>query len=409
VTGPGHTLPDGEPLPPLLMTSDKDSFARETFKIRIPRIIEEVISTNQYSQQVKADLLALRQEILSGQVRPLVEDRADAERWNLQARPYLGRTWLDLPWYFAEVYFYRRLLEAVSYFRPGEWHLRDPFQNTKARELQPEAGPARVKDILQQISALPAQEAIQLLIYASLWGNQADLSNKEVADLSRGSGAFRANREHLIVDEIATALGLLGPGSSRRIALICDNAGTEILLDLALADQLLRADCAGQITLHLKPQPFYVSDAMPQDVLAAIKALISSGDADLRALGARLQSSLAGGALQLADDAFWVSSLFFSEMPGRLAEALSQTSLAILKGDANYRRLVGDYHWPFMTPFSQAVRSFPTSAIALRTMKSELVVGLAEGVKERLDRADSRWLVDGKWGVAQFFSAQQQG
>lgn len=38
------------------------------------------------------------------------------------------------------------------------------------------------------------------------------------------------------------------------------------------------------------------------------------------------------------------------EMPLSLARTLSRQDLAIAKGDANYRRLVGDLHWPYETP-----------------------------------------------------------
>jgi len=42
--------------------------------------------------------------------------------------------------------------------------------------------------------------------------------------------------------------------------------GLELLFDLALADFLLCHGWAREVVLHLKNQPFFVSDAMPKDV-----------------------------------------------------------------------------------------------------------------------------------------------
>ena len=54
---------------------------------------------------------------------------------------------------------------------------------------------------------------------------------------------------------------------------MADNTGTELLMDLALIDFLLEAGLAAEVRLYLKPQPFFVSDAMVADVLAGLDAL----------------------------------------------------------------------------------------------------------------------------------------
>lgn len=47
------------------------------------------------------------------------------------------------------------------------------------------------------------------------------------------------------------------------------------------------------------------------------------------------------------------------------------------------------------------VHGFPAPLVALRTFKSELVVGLAPGQAEREQAADPEWLVNGRRGVIQ--------
>jgi len=73
----------------------------------------------------------------------------------------------------------------------------------------------------------------------------------------------------------------------------------------------------------------------------------------------------------------------------------------IVKGDANYRRLLGDARWPHTTPFAHAIRYFPSPLVVLRTLKAEIIVGLQPGQAEQLQAEDPAWLVNGKRGIIQ--------
>lgn len=53
-------------------------------------------------------------------------------------------------------------------------------------------------------------------------------------------------------------------------------------------------------------------------------------------------------------------------------ELSEESSMVFVKGDANYRRLIGDRLWPTDTPFSEVASYFPTRLCALRTLKAEL-------------------------------------
>ena len=84
-----------------------------------------------------------------------------------------------------------------------------------------------------------------------------------------------------------------------------------------------------------------------------------------------------------------------------LLESLAQSHMVFIKGDANYRRLVGDYYWPYNSDFQSLAGYFPAPVVALRVLKSELCVGVALAVAEKAKAVDSKWMVDGKWGVIQ--------
>jgi hypothetical protein len=47
----------------------------------------------------------------------------------------------------------------------------------------------------------------------------------------------------------------------------------------------------------------------------------------------------------------------------------------------------------------------PFPILALRTLKSEVAVGLSAGQPAELTRVDRDWLTDGRWGVMQFYQS----
>jgi hypothetical protein len=115
-----------------------------------------------------------------------------------------------------------------------------------------------------------------------------------------------------------------------------------------------------------------------------------------------LQAHLEGNRLQLHTHFFWTSPLACWDMPADLASDLRLSALLISKGDANYRRLIGDRHWPDTLDFAQALHYAPAPLLALRVSKSEPVVGLCEGQAAALDQVDAHWRTNGRWGMIQF-------
>jgi hypothetical protein len=339
-------------------------------------------------------------EIRRGVIAPLREETPDRSFWDEHSHDYIGRSWLDVPWYWAEAFFYRRMLQATRYFQPGEWFHRDPYANQKQGELAPEAGPRALLAILERLPARPVDQ-FSALLHASVWGNRADLSY-DIARNVPGSLALEHESANLVVDHTEAVWEHLIAHRGGRVDFICDNAGTELLFDFALADWMLREGLASEITLHLKPQPFFVSDAMIQDAQAALAALKYCEAAELQRLAQRLEEERTVGHLTFADDPFWVTCLFFRELPASLGLTLAQAGLVISKGDANYRRLVGDRHWMPTTPFVSSTGYWPSSLVALRTLKSELIVGLRVGEAERYREQDPDWLTNGQRGVIQY-------
>jgi hypothetical protein len=389
---------DPATLPPLLMTSEPGSFAHHTLKDRVPGILRETIALNDFPPDIGRAMDELHRELTGGAIRGLAEDAADRPLWDAVSAPHVGRSWLDVPWYWAEAFFYRRVLEATRYFQPGPWQGRDPFAARKGQEWTPEIAPAAVAQLLADLPD-ENEARFERLLHASLWGNRTDLSYTVAAHLG-ATAAPGHERSNLLVDDGAAIWRRLQASAGGRVAILADNAGTELLMDVALIDFLLCTGLAGEVHLHLKPQPFYVSDAMIQDLAEGVDALASGGQAASK-LARRVDGHIVAGELIPKAHWFNTSSLFYFQLPDDLAADLARMDLVLVKGDANYRRLVGDVHWPPTVSFADATTYFPVPVAALRTMKSELVVGLAPGQAERLAREDPAWLVNGQRGVIQ--------
>ncbi len=387
-------------LPEFLMTSEPGSFAQKTILHRKPRIIEGVIRDNNYPQSIVKRLIRFKDEIANGIIQPLTEDAPDVEEWNSIWLKFKGKTWLELPWYFAEAYFYRRLLEAVRYFQPGPLKNRDPFQKLKIKQLR-ESLPILdlAMKILGDIKDLKLR--FEMLLHASLWGNRVDLSNLTVSDDIRRRQVM-IERENLLINDFPKILEVFREKSLSQIAFVNDNVGVELGFDLLLADFLLKNDWVDRITFYLKPYPFFVSDAMPKDLQQTIKAFTETPKTNLNSLGKSIKNALSSNILSTSADWFWASPYHFCEMPSSLYKELSRFDLVILKGDVNYRRLLSDRHWPYTTPIREIVRYFPTSILILRTLKGEIMVDLKEGVAEKLEAEDPDWLISGKWGIIQY-------
>ena len=382
------------PYPPPLMTSE--SFARYTVVHRLPSIVTDVIAENDYPPAIVSTLEVLRDELGEHSIAPLTQDAPDAAAWNRAREPYCDHSWLEIPWYFAESYFYRRLLEAICYFRPGDFQGRDPFEHRKKGALKGEAARKLLKMVLAG-EAADEKERFARLLHASLWGNRADLSNIILA-AGPEEGLDCASGDDLLLDHSPAAWPLIAPGRLRRVDFLCDNAGLEALLDLVLIDFLLDSGLCQQIVFHLKDRPFFVSDTMIQDIAPMLAALRQIGGpaADL---ASRLEAHRRGGRWILKSDPFWTSWLCFAEMPAHLYDELAQSDLIILKGDLNYRRLLGDRRWPPTMPLEEAANYFPLPFMTLRTLKSEIIVGLREGEAEKLTATDPDWLVNGRRGL----------
>jgi hypothetical protein len=399
-----------QPLPPPLRGIETGTFTHYSIVVRLGEIARRTRAENELPENRRAALDDLIEEIPQGAIRPVFEPLApDAALWAGYIAPHLGKNWLEVPWFFAEAYFYRRILEAAGYFSPGSGEGVDPFRGQKNQAYA--QSQSQVHDLAKKVNrSLEGREAqlsetLTHLLQAALWGNQADLSLWPAGGEGQpGHASSERAREHLLVDDSAAVAQHLAAlkGQGARVDFLNDNAGFELVTDLCLADFLLSSGLVGQVRFHLKAHPTFVSDTLPADVGEAVRRMGERTDPDTPRLAARLVNHLEGGRLTLGAHAFWTSPLPAWEMPHELREELAASALVIVKGDMHYRRCLGDLHWPFTTPFQDILRYYPSPVACLRTVKSEVACGLSDEQVEELAERDPEWLTNGLWGLIQF-------
>jgi hypothetical protein len=382
------------PPPAPLRTDGSNAFAHYSMSVRVPKILEQVGARNpDYAPMIHQAIARLRDDIRANAPLPALAFPApDAAEWEPGVAARAGETWLGTDWFFAENYVYRCLMSAVRYWETG----RDPFAPAKRDELASDA-------LWQGVDRLATEggvssEGVRALLMGALWGNRVDLSYAVGVAFGAAGQA-----DDLLVDESATAAERL-LREPRDVHIITDNTGSELAMDLLLADLVLtEAAPAGQrarVSLHVKMHPTFVSDAIAADVWALVDAFAQRGGA-ARRVATSLRQAWTDERLRVLPDPYWNGPRFLWERPPSLRRELDGATALILKGDANYRRAAGDAVWPSGVGFAEATGYFPAPLIALRTMKSDSLIGLSADAVVRLDAADPDWRINGRRGVIQ--------
>lgn len=385
-------------LPKRISVGDPGSFARHTLLNRIPEIIGSVIETLSSECEEAKALVSLIEEIPEGRILDPFEEGSvrgnefhpeELMDWKREIQVWEGSRWIDLPFYFAEAFLYLRILIAIGYYRKGSpCYRKDPFAYQKEKELQGVLQEAVWEKTLERAS--DPYRALLLM----LKGNRVDLSNARIAKHGR-KRVHHDEPEDLLINHLQILAEKTN--QSRRIDIVLDNAGSELICDLHFASVVLYR--GGKVILHGKAAPFFVSDATKRDVLETIDRLERN---DTFALwGRNLKRFLDSGMLEVRDHYFWNGPCHFSSLPKDLKEEFARSDLVIFKGDANYRRLCEDRKWSFSARLETFLSWFPTDLAVLRTLKSEILVGIPDEKAQQMFAKDPTWMVDGRWGIAQ--------
>ncbi|RDX41169.1 DUF89 domain-containing protein [Lentinus brumalis] len=366
-------------------------------------------------------------------------------------------TWLRVPWLYSECYLYR--LVRSFFVQTKYWKDYDPFLQQKEATFQKSS-----KAIYQLATTMHELEGdkdslvsdpdnlkviFKEMIQMCLWGNATDLSmlthltHEDIQHLqSVGKDAQAARAEYILRDDqekVWNHLMSLAGKADSRVDFVLDNAGFELFTDFVFADFLVTyTPYVSKVVFHPKLIPWFVSDVTPADFKSATKSLLSptffpednTSDAPaataskesrehLYTMVKRWESYIQSGVFSLsvpidyplgASDVkanFWTSPYPYWNMEKLAPELfadLRQSSLAIFKGDLNFRKLTGDVQWPPSTPFETAIGpiagKFPI--LSLRTNKADVIVAVDDEVAKKLDASGEKWRYNGKYALVLF-------
>ncbi|KAJ2895872.1 uncharacterized protein MKZ38_006062 [Zalerion maritima] len=437
-------------------TADKDSFAYITTRDRWPVIITGAIDDVYRSvsrtegdkleegKEIVKQLTAMKYELQHDRkMVPLQDDgQTDIALYNKELEKLKHPTWFNVPWLFAECYFYRRI--QTFFALSIQWATYDvfsrqklsTFRSSRSAVLELASHYRTLREQLTSHKSSPDPNAEEVLFREMceicLWGNATDLSlltslSYEDIQKLQGSEARKASESNILTNDLGSAFEVLQKAKEsakrdapflqdRRIDIVLDNAGFELYVDLVLAAYLLDSGLATTIILHAKKFPWFVSDVIPADFASLLSALAAPkpfyetplddenlADAapppalelkeieDLNFIFQTLSSHHAEGKLILRPHPFWTYGGSFWRMHAEapdLYEDLKGGILSIWKGDLNYRKLCADADWDPATPFQEAIgpmgKNSGINVLALRTCKADVVTGLKKGDDERL-------------------------
>src|SRR5262245_37006326 len=123
--------------PAPIRTDTSNAFAHNTIRVRLPNIIREVQALNpDYPAPIKQALDRLSESLQNDEPIQMLDLPApDYEDWATLYASHRGETWQATQWFFAEIYFYRLLIQAVRWWETE----RDPFAPKKTVEMSGEA------------------------------------------------------------------------------------------------------------------------------------------------------------------------------------------------------------------------------------------------------------------------------
>lgn len=364
------------------------------------------------------------------------------DEWKQILDPFVSKddTWLTAPWMVTEFYVYRRLLvDVIGYWdefdrfggdesqttnNPG--YLYDPFAPQKHAGLvssvaSAEGVMAKINNLVdngtEKSESRSIDQGTKLAASIALWGNKMDLSlwpaDTKTATKDIFSAILDKAQEGLLHDdspvliEHCEKLRARGGGN---VDIIVDNAGFELITDLALGQYLVESGIAKCVTFQLKSHPTFVSDALEKDLLEHVNHYAEMNEGaypNAKLSGSKWQEFLKDGRWKCSENNFWVQAFPMWEITEPLwSDMHERCDLAFVKGDANYRRLLGDCQWDMSDASFQDVvgNYFPCPVCALRTLKAEIGCGMDADQVDRAKSLDENWQTNGRFGVLQFGS-----
>ncbi len=208
-------------------------------------------------------------------------------------------------------------------------------------------------------------------------------------------------------------------GANIKVDILTDNCGLELLSDIELAVYMLKKKRADSVVFHVRVLPQYVSDVTKNEKVDDFEQLLRKlkakkkmkdengnplfDDHDLLFYVRKYQHN---NMLRIETNLFWNLPTYYYKYRKQFSKIIGKSDLVIVKGDLNYRKLVGDKNYHSCCWFRRRVRKLGYPVLALRAIKSSLVdVGiLPENLKRHNEIMHNINGLNGDYGMIRFYN-----
>ena len=369
--------------------SQLDSFAYFTIKERFPKIYNDYCSGN-YDDFIE-------HTTVEDALKNIFKQNECSDLSFIQGKETktLKEFFENEPFFESEVLFYHVLLSQKEYLK----NKNDFFAIKKDTDYANEHDSYRneLKNLFNQKGYynniknkkkkfLTKQEDFRAILNYSLTANTGDLSQLEIN---------RPDSVRILHDDTDKCFNFIISKKHKRFDIICDNSGAELFSDIYLAVFMIVHDYVNKVVLHVKSYPYFVSDATIDDFGKLVNILTKNNS------NSQLLELLSKKKIEVKSHKFWTEAKYFDELPKDLGINKNSTDLLIVKGDLNYRRLVGDKNWKSTDSFEKRCLIKDIPVIAPRVLKSDVLVGIEPIFVSMAKAQDKKYKTDGKWGVIQ--------
>ncbi|MBE6200652.1 MAG: protein-glutamate O-methyltransferase family protein [Rikenellaceae bacterium] len=331
--------------------------------------------------------------------------RYTTSQYGEQHYEYLRR----LPFLVAEFYFYYYILYSYVCNMPTDYVGElDPYIPTKRKSLEKfvkEGTIDGLNDAFEEVmegDQLPDEEDLQLFLRYCVNANTTDLSQqKERQEYSECN---------LLIDDTKQLWNYLNrcrEGAQQSAICITDNCGPELYSDILLGLFLLRKCGYNEVRYQVKELPIFVSDTTTNDVKELFGSNLMEGVWEKYGVGSLEEDDKdvlfvnCGNQKRLVFESHreWHRPNLF-DMSENFAQWNNQDNIGVIivKGDMNYRRLVGDKNYDYNDTIEDKVSYIHKPLLVLRSLKSNVFLGGAQKIKNV--RPD--WKTSGEYGVVHF-------
>lgn len=349
------------------------TFSGLTFQVRYPRILQQIVDSRLFDHEVNTELLRVKNELSALKIIRL-DTTPKGSHWNDFYNRYEDLGLLDIPFFYAEVYFFALIRKTVDYI-----NLKiDPFLKIKRQDLISNI------TLLNTVSIQSSEWSTKDFILFSLHGNKSDLSQLKYG----GEIAIE-----LLIDDTVTLIKQLDGATNCHI--IQDNCGIELFSDLMMANHLVET-YNHTVYIHLKSEPIFVSDSLTSDLDFLLDNIPDP------ALCSKFKEKIKQGRIVIKTNFYWSSPSHFDKISDSLN--ISGKSIILSKGDANYRRFFCDKNIDPSLKSERLTQYLKTPTFCIRTLKSEIQTGISKETLERLNNVKSDWMSDGSYAVIQYIN-----